>query len=161
CPRSADWYERVCVPRPIYRELRGYRRWHHRQGIDAKAQNGANTSVPVGRAVAALNASIALAPASIALFANSPLESGQATGFKENRMLLWERMFRNARFPGDLRLSRYPPRPFRGLNDFFMWMYGAGTVSRGLPLTHSYDYKAVPTVLLDGDPCLRDFLQHG
>lgn len=161
CARGTDWYERICVPRPIYRELRGYRRWRHREGIDAKAQNGPNTAVPVARAVEALNVAIALAPASIALFANSPLEGGAATGLKENRMMLWQRMFGHARFAGDLRLSRRPCRPFRGLNDFFMWMHGPGTVSRGLPLAHSYDYKAVPTVLLDGNPSLHDFLHHG
>lgn len=161
CTRDRSWYEQVCVPRSIYRELRGHRRWRHREGIDAKAQNGPNTSVPVAGAVDALNVAIALAPASMALFANSPLESGRVTGVKENRMLLWERMFRHARFAGDRRLSRYPSRPFHGLNDFFMWMYGPGTVSRGLPLARSFDYKAVPTVLLEDDPCLHDFLHHG
>src|SRR3546814_4544376 len=35
---------------------------------------------------------IGLSPASIALFANSPLESGAVTGFKEHRMTLWERV---------------------------------------------------------------------
>ena|GEM_PF-379687 len=159
CPRDPGWYARVRVPRPIYRELCGHRGWHHWEGIDAKAQNGANTSVPVECAVDALNAAVALAPASIALFANSPLESGKATGFKENRMTLWERVFGPARCAGDLRLSRYPHRPFRDLGDFFLWMFGQGTVTRGLPLAPSYDYKSVPTVLPDGDPCLLDFLR--
>ncbi len=159
CPRDADWYARVCVPRPIYRELRGYRGWHHWEGIDAKAQNGANTSVPIDHAIDSLNVAVALAPASIALFANSPLESGRATGFKENRMTLWQRVFGLARFPGDLYLCSYPERPFRDMGDFFLWMFGPGTVTRGLPLEPSYDYKAVPTALLDGDPCLLSFLQ--
>ncbi|MGB3289880.1 MAG: glutamate-cysteine ligase family protein, partial [Burkholderiaceae bacterium] len=158
CPRDAHWYAKVCVPRPIYRELIGHRGWHHWEGIDAKAQNGANTSVPVERAILALNVAIALAPASLALFANSPLESGRETGFKENRMTIWPRVFGPARFPGDALLCRYPARPFRDLGDFFHWMFGAGTVTRGLPLEPSYDYKSVPTVLLDGDPCLADFL---
>lgn len=159
CGRDAAWYGKVCVPRPIYRELREHRGWHHWEGIDAKAQNGANTSVPVERAVRALNAAIALAPASIALFANSPLESGMHAGCKEQRMTLWPRVFGPARFAGDLKLCTYPARPFTGLGDFFHWMFGPGTVTRGLPLEHSYDYKSVPTVLLDGDPCLLQFLQ--
>jgi hypothetical protein len=158
CPRDADWYAKVCVPRPIYLELRNHRGWHHWEGIDAKAQNGANTSVPVERAVRALNVAIALAPAGLALFANSPLESGRDTGLKENRMTIWPRVFGPARFAGDALLCKYPPRPFIDLGDFFRWMFGTGTVTRGLPLEHSYDYKSVPTVLLEDDPCLADFL---
>ncbi|UYO93405.1 glutamate-cysteine ligase family protein [Pollutimonas sp. M17] len=158
CPRDAHWYAKVCVPRPIYRELRDHRGWHHWEGIDAKAQNGANTSVPVEGAIRALNVAIALAPASLALFANSPLESGRDTGLRENRMTIWPRVFGPARFPGDAWLCQYPSRPFHDLGDFFHWMFGAGTVARGLPLAPSYDYKSVPTVLLEGDPCLEDFL---
>lgn len=159
CSRDQDWYESVCVPRPIYNELRGHRGWHHWEGIDAKAQNGANTSVPVTRAVQALNVAVALAPASIALFANSPLESGVSTGYKENRMTLWSRVFGPARFPGDLFLSTYPARAFYDLADFFQWMFGSGTVTRGLPIDSSHDYKAAPVVILDGGPSLIEFLQ--
>lgn len=158
CSRDAQWYARMCVPRPIYHELRDYRGWHHWEGIDAKAQNGANTSVPVAHAIDALNVAIGLSPASMALLANSPIESGMVTGFKENRMTLWPRMFGPARFSGDLQLCRYPSRPFHDLADFFLWMFGPQTVTRGLPLTPSYDYKAAPTVLPDGDPCLLAFL---
>ncbi len=159
CARDNSWYERVCVPRPIYHELRGHRGWHHWEGIDAKAQNGANTSVPVEQAVRALNVAVALASASIALFANSPLESGQPAGYKENRMTLWPRMFGPAHFPGDLFLSTYPARAFHDLADFFGWMFGRGTVTRGLPMQASYDYKSVPVVILDGAPSLLEFLQ--
>lgn len=159
CPRDADWYARVCVPRPIYRELVGHRGWHHWVGIDAKAQNGVNTSVPVARAAQSLNIVLGLAAASIALFANSPLESGMHTGFKENRLTIWPRVFGPARFAGDARLAKYPARPFRDLGDYFRWMFQPGTVSRSLPLNHCYDYKSAPTVILDGDPCLMDFLQ--
>ncbi|WP_420373655.1 glutamate-cysteine ligase family protein [Pollutimonas sp. H1-120] len=159
CPRDPDWYAKVCVPRPIYHELREHRGWHHWEGIDAKAQNGANTSVPVEDAIRALNIAIALAPASLALFANSPLESGRDTGLKENRMTVWPRVFGPGRFAGDARLCQYPSRPFDDMADFFHWMFGPGTVTRGLPLQHSYDYKSVPTVLLEGDPCLVDFLR--
>lgn len=159
CPRDKQWYDKVCVPRPIYRELREHRGWHHWEGIDAKAQNGANTSVPVEQAVRALNVAIALAPASIALFANSPLESGVHAGHKENRMTLWPRVFEPARFPGDLMLSSYPKRAFHDMADFFGWMFGQGTVTRGLPMSSSYDYKSAPVVILDGAPSLLEFLQ--
>lgn len=159
CPRDRPWYDKVCVPRPIYRELREHRGWHHWEGIDAKAQNGANTSVKVEQAVRALNVAIALAPASIALFANSPLESGTNTGYKENRMTLWSRIFGPARFPGDLMLSSYPQRAFHDMADFFGWMFGPGTVTRGLPMRSSYDYKSEPVVLLEGAPSLLEFLQ--
>ncbi|QAA95196.1 hypothetical protein CKA81_15985 [Pollutimonas thiosulfatoxidans] len=159
CRRDADWYSKVCVPRPIYDELRGYRGWHHWEGIDAKAQNGANTSVPVHDAVAALNISLALAPAAIALFGNSPLESGRVTGLKETRMTLWPRVFGPARFAGDAWLSQYPGRPFHGLGDFFTWMFGEGTVSRALPISDAGDYKSAATAVLADDPCLSSFLK--
>src|SRR5699024_7124845 len=82
CPRDQTWYQRVCVSLRSYKEWRDFRGWHHGEGIHAQAQNGANTSVPVADAVTALNAAIALAPASIALFANSPLEAGVVSGYK-------------------------------------------------------------------------------
>lgn len=159
CARDQHFYEQTCVPRPIYRELIDYRGWVHREGIDAKAQNGANTAVPVGRATQALNVVIGLAAANIAIFANSPLEAGQITGLKENRMTLWPRVFGPARFPGDLELQRFPRQPFRDLAHYFHWMFGTGTVSRSLPLTSGDDYKVAATAVLDGDPCLLDFLQ--
>lgn len=159
CPLDAGWYAQTRTDRPIYRELVGYRGWKHQIGIDAKAQNGPCTSVPVGQAVRALNAMLALAPAGIALFANSPLESGRDTGLKENRLTLWDRMFRDTRFPGDHYLQRLPDRPFDDLGDHYRWMYGPGTASRALPLTLGQDYKTVTPVYLQGDPSLADFLQ--
>lgn len=158
CPRDMDWYRNVRVPRPIYRELVGYRRWHHWAGIDAKAQNGANVQVRVGDAVRALNVMLGLAAAHVALFANSPLESGRETGLKETRLTVWPRVFRDSRFSGDAMLARCPPRPFVDLGDYFRWMFRPGTVSRSLPMGRRHDYKSAPTVLLDGDPSLSAFL---
>jgi hypothetical protein len=159
CPTDALWYEQVCVARPIYRELVEYRGWHHWHGLDAKAQNGANTSVPVDQAALALNMMIGLAPAHIALFANSPLEAGRVTGLKETRLTLWPRVFGPANFPGDALLERYPQCPFHDLGDYFRWMFQPGTVTRSLPLSQRYDYKSAPTAILDGNPCLLTFLQ--
>ena len=162
CARDMAWYQQVCVPRPIYRELVGYRGWKHWEGIDAKAQNGANVQVPVAEAVRALNVMIGLAAVHVALFANSPLESGRETGMKEHRLTVWPRVFDGSRFAGDAMLTRCPPRPFTELGDYFRWMFRPGTVSRSLPLARRHDYKSAPTVLLDGDPSLSAFLvSHG
>lgn len=158
CPRGMDWYRSVCVPRPIYRELVGHRGWHHWEGIDAKAQNGANVQVKVADAVRALNVMIGLAAAHVALFANSPLESGRETGLKETRLTVWPRVFGDSRFAGDALLARCPPRPFIDLGDYFRWMFRPGTVSRSLPMGRRHDYKSAPTVLLDGEPSLGAFL---
>jgi hypothetical protein len=159
CPLDPDWYRAVRVERPIYRELVGYRGWLHRAGIDAKAQNSPCTAAPIGQAARAMNAVLALAPASVALFANSPLQSGCVTGLKENRLMLWDRMFRHARFAGDHVLQRLPERPFEDLGDYFRWMFGPGKASRGLPLVPSQGYKSVVTVYLQGDPSLGEFLR--
>lgn len=159
CTLDPGWYEAVRLDRPIYRELVGYRGWLHRVGIDAKAQNSPCTSVEPAQAARALNAVLALAPASIALFANSPLQGGRDTGLKENRLTLWDRMFRHARFAGDHYLQRLPERPFEDLGDYFRWMFGPGTVSRALPLVPSQGYKSAVSVYLEGDPSLGEFLR--
>lgn len=159
CRSDAQWYGRMVADRPIYNELRGYRGWHHWHGIDAKAQNGANTAMPVTQVIQGLNVVLALSAASIALFANSPLQAGHVAGFKENRLTLWPRVFGPARFSGDLKLATFPSRPFRDLADFFFWMFGPGTVSRGLPWSVASDYKSGDVVLLQGQPCLLRFLQ--
>ncbi len=158
CPRDLEWYRRVRVERPIYRELVEYRGWRHWEGIDAKAQNGANVQVSVQDAVRALNVMIGTAAAHVALFANSPLEAGRRTGLKETRMTVWPRVFHESRFAGDAMLTRFPPRPFIDLGDYFRWMFRPGTVTRSLPLARRHDYKSAPTVLLDGDPSLSAFL---
>ena len=159
CPLSAGWYAAARVDRPIYRDLTGHRGWLHRAGIDAKAQNSPCTAVPPRLAARALNAVLALAPASIALFANSPLEAGRVTGLKENRLTLWERMLGPSRFAGDHRLHRLPGQPFAGLGDYFGWMFGPGTVSLALPWAGGHKYKDAATARLQDDPSLEAFLR--
>jgi hypothetical protein len=154
-----DRYLSIRVPRPIYTELVGHRGWLHRAGIDAKAQNGPCTSVPIGQAARAVNVMLALAPAFIALFANSPLQDGRITGLKENRLMLWDRMFRHGRFAADHRLQQLPERPFEDLGDYFRWMFAADTVSRGLPLGLDDGYKSAVSVYLEGNPSLDAFLR--
>jgi hypothetical protein len=164
CVPDGEWYLRARVPRPIYKDWVEARKWRHFVGMDAKAQNGPCTSIDTSHAVRALNVMLSLAPVFIALFANSPLAAGKETGLKENRLTIWEEMFRDARFPGDLRLCRLPIRPFEDLGDYFHWMFGAGTVSQALPQVDSGGagakkrYKSVQTFHLEGDPALEHFL---
>lgn len=158
CTLDPAWYAAMQVPRPIYRELVGHREWLHRVGIDAKAQNSPCTSVDVSQAARALNVVLALAPACVAIFANSPLENGRETGFKENRLTVWDRMFRYSRFAGDHYLQRLPERPFADLGDYFRWMFGPGTASRCLPLAVEDGYKSAVGVYLQGSPSLSRFM---
>lgn len=161
CTLDPVWYAAVQVPRPIYRELVGHREWLHRVGIDAKAQNSPCTSVDVRQAARALNVVLGLAPASVAIFANSPLEYGRETGLKENRLTVWHRMFRYSRFAGDHYLQRLPERPFADLGDYFRWMFGPGTASRCLPLAAEAGYKSTAGVYLQGSPSLSSFMASG
>jgi gamma-glutamylcysteine synthetase len=151
-------YAHVKAPRPIYNGWVQYRHWRHFVGIDAKAQNGPCTSIDIHHAARALNVVLALAPVNIAIFANSPLADGQLTGLKEHRLTIWEEMFRDARFRGDLELCRLPARPFEDLGDYFRWMFGTHTVSQALPLHNGRTYKSAATACLEGDPSLEEFL---
>lgn len=152
-------YHAIRAPKPIYDYWVGHRGWRHQVGIDAKAQNGPTTGVPVARAVAALNAVLAASVPFIGLFANSPFENGRATGLKETRLTIWPRMFAASRFPGDDRLHRLPDRPFRDLRHYLDWMFGAGTAMHAVPLSETRDYKGTKDMArVDGDPSLIDFL---
>ena len=159
CPITAEWYAQVRAPRPIYEELVGHRGWHHHLGIDAKAQNSPCTAVPVQDAARALNVVLALAPAAIALYANSPIASGEPTGLKEHRLTLWPGMFAATRFPGDWMLQALPDQPFDDLGAYFRWLYGPHTASRSLPSDPGSGYKGGAPVYLAGDPALSTFLR--
>ena len=159
CALDDDFYHATRAPKPIYDYWVGHRGWSHRVGIDAKAQNGPTTSVPLHDAARALNVVLALAPASIALFANSPLEGGRVTGLKENRLSIWPRMFASSRFACDERLSHLPEQPFAGLGDYFLRAYGEGTVMHTVPFGEARDYKgSTHTARVHGDPSLCSFL---
>ena len=159
CELDEAFYRATRAPKPIYDYWVGHRGWSHRVGIDAKAQNGPTTSVPLHEAARALNVVLALAPASIALFANSPLEGGRVTGLKENRLSIWPRMFGASRFPCDARLSQLPGQPFAGLGEYFLRAYGDGTVMHTVPFGEARDYKGSPhTARVHGDPSLCSFL---
>lgn len=158
CPIDDAFYRRVRVPKPIYDDWVDHRGWQHRVGIDAKAQNGPTTAVPVADAARALNVMLALAPALIALFANSPLEGGAETGRLENRLSIWPRMFGSGRFPGDAMLSRLPGAPFRDLGAYFQWAYGGQTVMQTVPAHPTRDYKAALACRVTAAPNVLTFL---
>lgn len=164
CTPDLAWRRRARVPRPIYRDWVEERKWRHFVGMDAKAQNGPCVSIDIQHAARALNVILALASAFIALFANSPLAAGKESGLKEHRLTLWEEMFREARFPEDLRLCRLPARPFSGLGDYFRWMFGATTACQAMPLAMTgspntkESYKSIPTFHLENHPSLERFL---
>jgi hypothetical protein len=154
------YYMVVRAPKPIYDYWVLKRGWNHSVGVDAKAQNGPTTAINITRAVDALNVSLALAPAFIALYANSPFEGGRLTGLKENRLTIWPRMFATAFFSGDRKLQQFPDRPFADLRDYFNWMFGQGTVMQTVPLSLSDEYKSSATAIqVNGDPSLLDFLR--
>jgi hypothetical protein len=159
CALSDTWYRSVVAPRRVYAEMAGFRGWRHQLGIDAKAQNSPCTAVPIAQAARALNTILALAPANIALFANSPLEGGRDTGLKENRLTLWDRMFSGTRFACDHRLQQLPDAPFADLGAYFRWMFGPGTVTRALPASTGASYKSGAHVYLNDNPPLGAFLQ--
>jgi gamma-glutamylcysteine synthetase len=156
------FYRAVRAPKPIYDYWVHHRGWDHRVGIDAKAQNGPNIDIAFSEAVRALNLALALAPALIALFANSPFEAGRVTGLKETRLTIWDRMFAEAHLPGDRRQHRLPEEPFRDLRHYLDWMLGEGTAMQIVPLRPGLDYKGMAEVArVEGDPPALAFLRGG
>lgn len=154
-------YRRIRAPKPIYDYWIDERGWDHKAGIDAKAQNGPTTGVAMRDAVVALNVVLAASPALIALFANSPFENGEDTGYRENRLNLWPRMFHHARFAADDRLHRPPARAFVDLRDYFAWMFDAGSVMHLIPRhPHGGRYKELADGFrVAGNPSLLAFLR--
>jgi hypothetical protein len=152
------FYFSARAPKSIYDYQIRHRGWNHQSGFDAKAHNSPCVDVPVEQAIEALNCLLALAPAFIALYANSPFEAGRITGFKENRLSIWPRQLDCSRMPGDHKLHRTPPRPFRDLADYFTWMFGPGTqmwhVARDGGGKNPGQLGLVPD-----DPPLLDFLR--
>ncbi|MCW7752684.1 glutamate-cysteine ligase family protein [Desulfobotulus sp. H1] len=157
---SPAFYTSVRAPRSIYNYQTEYRKWNHMAGFDAKAQNSPSTETDLGDAVTGLNCLLGLAPAFIALYANSPFEAGRITGFKENRLTLWSRQMNCSRMMGDRKLHMAPAKPFRNLADYLKWMFGAGTsmwfVSEADSLKNPADMYLIPC-----DPPLLDFLKSG
>lgn len=162
CPLNPEFYQAVRAPKPIYDYWIRHRGWHHLAGIDAKAQNGPTTSIAVQDAARAVNVMLALSPALIALFANSPFEEGRITGYKENRLTIWARMFQDARHASDRRLTQPPAQPLRDLGDYFSWIYGEDTVMHTIALASGQQYKNARHTARSAEPVsLRRFLEDG
>lgn len=159
-----DVYQRIRAPKPIYDYWVHYRHWDHKAGIDAKAQNSPTTGVSAHDAILALNIVLAASPACIALFANSPFENGEYSGYRENRLTLWPRMFRHARFAADDRLHRLPGRAFADLRDYLEWMFGEGTSMQLASIQpdtrNDKNYKELTDPgCVEGNPSLLTFLR--
>ncbi|HVV67079.1 MAG TPA: glutamate-cysteine ligase family protein [Candidatus Saccharimonadales bacterium] len=122
-----ETYERHVVPKPVYEYMRTVRGWDHKSGINAKAQNSPSVGVPAEQAVEALNITLGLGAALVALYANSPFEEGNLAGAKESRLHIWDKVFKNPTFSGDHRLHQMPGRPFENMRDYFQWMFGPDT----------------------------------
>lgn len=155
-----EFYYRVRAPRSIYDYQIKYRGWNHMSGFDAKAHNSPSTGMSLDQSIAGLNCLLALAPAFIALYANSPFEAGRITGFKENRLNIWNWQMNSSRMTGDHKLHCPPPEPFRNLAHYLTWMFGPGTQmwfancqGRGKDPGDMY--------LIPDNPCLLDFLRGG
>ncbi len=155
-----DFYYRVRAPRSLYDYQVLHRGWNHMSGFDAKAHNSPSTSIPFDQSISALNCLLALTPAFIALYANSPFEGGKITGFKENRLNIWARQMDCSRMSGDHKLHRPPGQPFRNFAGYLSWMFGPGTQMWFADIqTHVKNPDTM--YLVQGDPPLLDFLHGG
>lgn len=154
------FYYAVRAPKSLYDYQINHRGWNHMAGFDAKAHNSPNTGLDFERAIPFVNCLLGLAPAFIALYANSPFEAGQLTANKENRLTLWFRQMGCSRMAGDRKLSSMPQRPFRHLAGYLRWMFGPGT--RMWFAGHEGSGKNPGNLyLVPGDPPLLDFLRGG
>ena len=156
-------YTKAVAPKPVYDYMRDVRGWDHKVGINAKAQNSPSTGVAIEQSAEALNCIMGFGGVFVALFGNSPFEQGRITGSQESRLTMWRDMFKNAAFPSDYRLSQLPERPFGGLADYFMWMYGDGTnmyfVVTGDDGTPPKNEKGnVRFTRVKGDPSMLEFM---
>jgi hypothetical protein len=156
---TPEFYKSIRSPKPVYDYWVDYRGWLHMAGVDAKAHNGPTTGVAPEEAVRALNLILAASPVFIALYANSPFEAGELTGYKENRLTIWTRMFGSSRFDCDRRFISMPPEPFRDFGHYFSWFFGPGTNMQFLVDAPHGDYKkSGRIVVVDQDPPFLDFL---
>ncbi|GAB6059311.1 glutamate-cysteine ligase family protein [Desulfonatronum parangueonense] len=155
-----DFYFAHRAPKAIYDYQILHRGWNHMSGFDAKAQNSPSTGIEFSRAVSGLNCLLALAPAFIALYANSPFEAGALAPNKENRLTIWPRQLDCSRMPGDCKLHRAPRQPFRNLADYLTWMFGPDT-QMWFAENHGQGKSISQILLAPGDPPLLDFLRGG
>jgi gamma-glutamylcysteine synthetase len=157
---NEDFYFAHRAPKALYDYQILHRGWNHMSGFDAKAQNSPSTGLDFSQAVSGMNCLIALAPAFIALYANSPFEGGILTPNKENRLTIWPRQLDCSRMPGDRKLHRAPVRPFRNMADYLTWMFGPDT-QMWFAEHHGQGKSISQAFLAPGDPPLLAFLRGG
>ncbi len=158
---TQEFYQRTVVPKPVYDYLIKERRWHHESGIDAKAQNSPSTGVPAECAVRAMNVVMGFGAAFVALYANSPFEEGKVSGFKESRLTMWPKMFREAHLGRDRHLHEMPEKPFRNLREYLQWMFGSGTAMFFVPgeVGVADSKSSQKLAMIEGNPSLLEFLR--
>ncbi len=159
-PRDMKTYKKFVVPKGVY-DFLWQRGWDHSAGIDARAQNSPSTQVAVSQAADALTVIIGASAANIALFANSPFEEGKISQYKENRLMMWERMMSGSTVAGDRRLIRFPDKPFQNLAQYFQWMFGGDSgIYFVMPSQSAVGYKNAKDdiMIVDGNPPVLDYL---
>ncbi len=155
-----NFYYAVRAPRSIYDYQIQHRGWNHLSGFDAKAHNSPSTGISFEKSIAGLNCLLALAPAFIALYANSPLEEGKITGLKENRLNIWSRQMDCSRMTGDHKLHHTPRKPFRNFAHYLTWMFGEGT-QMWFADCKGDGKSPADMYLIPDDPSLLEFLRRG
>lgn len=116
-------YDAHVAPKLVYNYLKNVRGWNHMAGINAKAQNSPSVGVHPETAIGALNATLGIGGALIALYGNSPFEQGMVARHKESRLSVWEDMFGMATFARDQRMHVMPEQPFDDFKEYFEWMF--------------------------------------
>lgn len=124
--RDIASYKKMVAPKGLYRWVWS-RGWDHSAGIDARAQNSPTTDVSVYQAADAVSAIIGCGAAFIALFANGPFEEGKISSLKDSRLNMWDRMMGSSKVKGDLFTTKFPPKRFKRLAQYFNWMFGSKT----------------------------------
>jgi hypothetical protein len=155
-----ETYQAFIAPKSVYRYIT-YRGWDHTAGIDAKAQNSPATGVSAEEAADAVSVVIGSGAAVVGLFGNSPYAEGKATGMKESRLTIWDRMMKNSKVAGDRRTSEYPDERFRTLADYFQWMHSRDTgIHFVVAAADGTNYKSLgdQIMVVDGNPSVLQYL---
>jgi len=146
------------APKGVYKYI-AKRGWDHAAGIDAKAQNSPSTGVLPENAAKALTTIIGASAAFVGIFANSPFQEGKVSQFKESRLKMWDRFFKNSISEGDRVTAKFPDKPFNTLKDYFGWMYGEGTnIHFVMASGDNYKTFGEAVILIDNNPSVLEYL---
>ncbi|QQS39570.1 hypothetical protein IPM62_03085 [Candidatus Woesebacteria bacterium] len=150
-----ETYNKCVAPKGVYPYL-WHRGWDHSAGIDAKAQLGPTTGVSPEEAADAFSVIVGTGAAFVGITANSPFAEGKASGYKESRLTMWDRMMKHSTVPGDRRTARFPEKRIWTMADYFNWMHGEDT---GIHFISDKDYKTGGIITIDGNPPVLDYLK--